>query len=78
MNGQECRIKTIEVGGKIYDRLPFTAEVCGIPDAELPDHCHDCVVAKGGFHHALCCLDLCPVDKFDGQTLTCGHGIHTL
>lgn len=32
MNGQECRIKTIEVGGTTYDRLAFTAEVCGIQD----------------------------------------------
>lgn len=78
MNGQECRFKTIEVDGKIYERLPFTAEVCGIPDADLPDHCHDCGVAQGGVHHAFCCLDICPVDETHGQTLGCSHGIQAL
>lgn len=72
MNGQECRIKTIEVDGKSYDRLPFPV------DADLPPNCHDCGVVQGGIHHAFCCLDFCPVDESHGQTLGCGHGIQDL
>jgi hypothetical protein len=70
MNGQECRIKTIEVDGRTYNRLSLAIE------PELPPTCHDCGVRQGGLHHAFCCLDFCPVDESHGQTLMCGHGIH--
>ncbi len=42
----------------------------GTPLMELPERCHDCGVAVGGYHHALCDMEDCPA--CGGQAIYCG------
>lgn len=72
MNGQECRIRTIDVGGEPVYRLTYPPNLDWMTVDEFPETCHDCGVRKGGVHHKFCDMEECPAGC--GQLLMCEHG----
>jgi len=74
MNGQECRIKTVNLGGIEYARLTYPPILEWMAYDEFLDYCRDCGTPKGGIHHPDCCLEDCPLPDH-GQRLMCRCGL---
>lgn len=62
------RQKTFEIGGKVYDRIPYGSEVDDGWEADKYD-CHDCAIVKGQLHVVGCDVEECPACS--GQALSC-------
>jgi hypothetical protein len=61
---QPCRLDTLVIQGRTFDRVPFQGEDDG-------DSCHDCGTPLGGVHHSYCDMEECPA--CGGQLISCGH-----
>lgn len=68
MNTHSCDKFEIEIGEVIYNPIKFGDED-GYDILEY-ERCHDCNVAKGGYHHVGCDMERCP--KCGGQLISCG------
>jgi hypothetical protein len=68
MNGAACTVTTFEIGGKTYDRIPFTLDFD--PNIRV---CNDCGTLYGQLHHPLCDLEECPFCH--QQAIACRHAL---
>lgn len=60
--GAGCKVVAFDdfADKKVRERIPYT---------EGKDHCHDCNVRPGQFHHPGCDMERCP--KCGGQAIGC-------
>lgn len=72
ISGQDidsCTVKTVEIPGAESDKtlpsVPYEPEYGG-----PTQRCHDCGVARGGYHHPGCDMERCP--RCGGQLIVCG------
>lgn len=70
VNTCDENIEVIYPDGQILAAIPFTPEAYNVSPSELPERCHDCNIAQGGYHHPGCDVEQCPRCK--GQLISCG------
>ncbi len=51
--------------GSVLPSVPYNPEYGG-----AKQRCHDCNIARGGYHHPGCDMEQCP--KCGGQLISCG------
>jgi hypothetical protein len=60
LTADSCTVDEIEADdGTVYRRIPYGHEADGY-GFPLPERCHDCGVAHGGYHHMGCDMEICP------------------
>jgi hypothetical protein len=59
-----CLHVPVETGGLSLNPVAY------MPSGDMPERCHDCGVAAGGWHHPGCDKEQCPA--CGGQLISCG------
>lgn len=82
-----CGNKTIVVGTKQFNRIPYKSEKRYGPEymIDSPDkRCHDCNCKNGGLHHPGCDMEECPACGMQALSCDCeetvyfGYIVHTM
>ena len=73
--GDGCTVTAAKMGGLVFDRIRYGAEVGEWGASASYQRCHDCGVEAGGVHHDGCDMECCPFCGDQFISCDCGEAV---